>query len=80
MLFMIWATNVLQWREQRGAKARAGANPKNAPQFGLQAATRLHEVGIASNRGSACRGEYVPGLCTHRPSDHESRKHPKPVS
>ena len=23
--------------------------PKNRPQFGLQAATRLHEVGIASN-------------------------------
>ena len=42
-------------------------------QFGLQAATRLHEVGIASNRGSACRGEYVPGPCTHRPSHHESR-------
>ena len=41
-------------------------------QFGLQAATRLHEVGIASNRGSACRGEYVPGPCTHRPSHHES--------
>ena len=27
--------------------------PKTMPQFGLQAATRLHEVGIASNRGSA---------------------------
>jgi hypothetical protein len=27
--------------------------PKNASQSGLQAATRLHEVGIASNRGSA---------------------------
>ncbi len=26
---------------------------KNAPQFGLQAETRLHEAGIASNRGSA---------------------------
>ena len=26
--------------------------------------------GIASNRGSACRGEYVPGPCTHRPSHH----------
>ena len=26
---------------------------KNFPQFGLQAATRLHEVGIASNRASA---------------------------
>ena len=26
---------------------------QSAPQFGLQSATRLHEVGIASNRGSA---------------------------
>ncbi len=25
--------------------------PKSAPQFGLQAETRLHEAGIASNRG-----------------------------
>ena len=42
-------------------------------QFGLQAATRLHEAGIASNRGSECRGEYVPGSCTHRPSHHGSQ-------
>ena len=41
-------------------------------QFGLKSATRLHEVGIASNRESECRGEYVLGLCTHRPSNHES--------
>jgi hypothetical protein len=27
--------------------------PKSGPQFGLQSATRLHEAGIASNRGSA---------------------------
>ena len=27
--------------------------PKIRPQFGLQAATRLHEAGIASNRRSA---------------------------
>ena len=47
--------------------------PESQSQFGLQAATRLHEVGIASNRGSECRGEYVPGPCTHRPSHHESR-------
>jgi hypothetical protein len=26
---------------------------ENFPQFGLQAATRLHEAGIASNRASA---------------------------
>ena len=35
---------------------------KTASQFGLQAATRLHEAGIASNRESACRGEYVESL------------------
>ena len=33
---------------------------KKSSQFGLWAATRPHEVGVASNRGSACRGEYVP--------------------
>ncbi len=35
------------------AKPRGGANPQNAPQYGLESATRLHEDGIASNRGSA---------------------------
>ena len=59
--------------KQREARQRCGANPKKLSQFRLQAATRLHEVGIASNRGSACRGEYVPGPCTHRPSHHGSR-------
>ena len=24
-----------------------------------------------------CRGEYVPGPCTHRPSHHPSWRHPK---
>ncbi len=45
---------------------------KSRSQFGLQAATRLHEAGIASNGASARRREYVPGPCTHRPSHHES--------
>jgi hypothetical protein len=53
--------------------------PKTSSQFGSEAATRLREVGIASNRRSACCGEYVPGPCTHRPSHHESLQHPKPV-
>ena len=47
--------------------------PKNHPQFGLESATRLHEAGIASNRGSERYGEYVPGSCTHRPSRHGSQ-------
>ncbi len=46
-------------------------------QYGLKSETRLHEGGIASNRASAWRGEYVPGPCTHRPSHHPSRGYPK---
>ena len=45
---------------------------QNYPQFGLRAETRPHEVGIASNGRSAHCREYVPGSCTHRPSNHES--------
>ena len=52
--------------------ARRSKSDKSRSQFGLQAAIRLHEVGIASNRRSAYCGEYVPGPCTHRPSHHES--------
>ena len=65
----------------RGTRSReAEPNSQKRSQFGLEAATRLHEAGIASNRGSACRGEYVPGPCTHRPSHHESRGDPKSVA
>ncbi len=56
---------------------RPGANPQNHPQYRLQAETRLHEGGVASNRVSAWRGEYVLGPCTHRPSRHESWQHLK---
>ncbi len=28
----------------------------------IESATQTHQVGIASNRGSECHGEYVPGL------------------
>ena len=38
----------------RGTRTREGGPiPKNTPQFRSEAATRLREVGIASNRGSA---------------------------
>ncbi len=53
---------------------------KSWSQFGLKSVTRLHEAGIASNRGSACHGEYVPGPCTHRPSHHESWLYQKSLS
>ncbi len=50
---------------QRDATREGERIPESRPQFGLGAATRPHEVGVASNRGSACRGECVPGPCTH---------------
>ncbi len=55
-------------------------NPKSRSKFRLESATRLHEGGIASNRVSARRGEYVPGPCTHRPSHHESQLYSKSPS
>ena len=64
-------------REQRNCEVERTS--ETVSQFGLQAATRLHEVGIASNRWSAYSGEYVPGPCTHRPSHHGSHSHPKPA-
>ena len=51
--------------------------PKTASQWGLQAAIRLHERGIGSNRGSAGPGEYVLASCTHCPSSQQSWGCPK---
>ncbi len=80
MAFMIRAAHVLQCGVQ-GKQTREGEQTsKSVAQFGLQAATRLHEAGIASNRGSAYRGECVPEPCTHRPSSHESWEGPKSLS
>ena len=65
-------------KEKRSREAEQ--NSETTSQFGLQAATRLHEAGVASNRGSECRGECVPGSCTHRPSHHGSWGRPKLAS
>jgi hypothetical protein len=58
-------------------RAIVSESQQTQPQFRLQAATRLHEGGIASNRRSAYCGEFVPGPCTHRPSHHGSWSRPK---
>src|SRR5674476_1142250 len=58
-----------------GRKRATFRKSQKPSQFGLGSATRPHEVGIASNRGSARHGEYVPGPCTHRPSHHENWIH-----
>ena len=43
-----------------------------SPQFRSRSAIRPREAGIASNRESAGRGEYVLASCTHRPSRQQS--------
>jgi hypothetical protein len=65
--------------DTKGSEERSGANPKKSVPVRIEAETRPHEAGVASNRESACRGECVPGSCTHRPSHHGSWKHPKPA-
>ncbi|KAK4364420.1 hypothetical protein RND71_015778 [Anisodus tanguticus] len=44
-----------------GSKAIRRSESEKIASVRIVLATREHEVGIASNRGSACRGEYVPG-------------------
>ncbi len=56
------ATHVLQWHIQREATSREQADLIKYVVVRIESATRLHEVGIASNRRSECYGEYVPGL------------------
>ena len=53
MALMSRAAQVLQWPVQLVAISQDGANPKNRSKFELRAATRPHEVGIASKRASA---------------------------
>ena len=70
MALTCWATRSGQSLQQE-ARRRRLANPQNTS-VRMHSATRVHEAGITSNRGSACHGECVPGSCTHRPSHHGS--------
>ena len=60
-------------RATMAATERGEAARRSRTQKGCRSSDR----GIASNRASARRGEYVPGPCTHRPSHHPSRGYPK---
>ena len=76
-----WATRMLQWRVQWAAKSQDEANPiktRLSSDWGLQLDPMKSESLVIADQ-QRC-GEYVPGPCTHRPSRHESRQHPKPVA
>ena len=59
-------------RDNEFRRRKAKAIPETRPKFGSGAETRPREAGMASNRASLSRGEYVPAPCTHRPSSHPS--------
>ena len=65
----------------KGCKpARGSESQKAGPSsdWRLKLASMKAELLVIADQ--LCRGEYVPGPCTHRPSHHESRQHPKPVA
>jgi hypothetical protein len=77
---ILWATHVLQWRGQREAKPRGGADPKKTlrnTDCRLQPAYMKSESLVIAGQPNC--GEYVPGPCTHRPSRHPSWEHLKAV-
>src|SRR5215217_2249070 len=59
-----------RWSES--LKARLGSD------WRLKLASMKAELLVIADQH--CRGEYVPGPCTHRPSHHGSKQHPKPVA
>ncbi len=52
-LYVQGYTRATMERTKRSQARKSKQIAKTFPQFGLESATRLHEVGIASNRGSA---------------------------
>ena len=63
-------SNTARWSESH--KTRLGSD------WRLKLASMKVELLVIADQ--QCRGEYVPGPCTHRPSHHESGQHPKPVA
>ena len=57
------------------AKVSESHKPFLSSDWSLQLDSMKLESLVIANQ--LCRGEYVPGPCTHRPSSHESWQYPK---
>src|SRR3989338_10779476 len=80
MALMSRATHMLQWSRQRVAKRKRGANPIKrllSGDWGLKLALMNAELVVIADQ--QCRGEYVLGSCTHRPSSQQSWGYPNPA-
>ncbi len=68
-------------RRTKGSQLARGSKPQKAPPSSdcrLQLACMKPESLVIADQ--LCRGESVPEPCTHRPSSHESGRHPKSLS
>ena len=77
MALMSRATHMLQWSRQWVAKRKRGANPIKrllSGDWGLKLALMNAELVVIADQ--QCRGEYVLGSCTHRPSSQQSWGYP----
>ena len=64
-----------------GCQPARGSQSQKAdlsPDWSLQLDSMKSESLVIADQ--QCRGEYVPGPCTHRPSHHGSWLHQKPVA
>ena len=58
----------------KGSKSgRGNESQKAGPSSGWRLKLASMESELLGIADQQCRGEYVPGPCTHRPSHHESR-------
>ncbi len=66
-----------------GTMGSQAARRSQSSKAGLSSDCRLQlacmKLELLVTAGQPHCGEYVPGLCTHRPSRHGSRQHLKPV-
>ncbi len=64
-------------------KGRETAGWSQSQKIGLSTDCSLQldymKLELLVNADQLCCVEYVLGPCTHRPSHHESQKHPKPM-
>src|SRR4029079_14736026 len=72
------STTMVGTEGREAARGRQSQKPHPSPDHSLQLDCVKSESLVIADQH--CRGEYVPGPCTHRPSHHGSKQHPKPAT
>ncbi len=70
-------TTMVGTKGREAARRSQSQKTHLSPDWSLQLDSMKSESLVIADQ--LCRGEYVPGPCTHRPSHHGSWLHQKPV-